>query len=60
MAKIDGEKRSFIKKAMVVAGAALVLGGAKARAKKEAAPAKGEILYRETEAFRKYYETLKR
>ncbi|AEH45677.1 hypothetical protein Thein_1822 [Thermodesulfatator indicus DSM 15286] len=60
MPKIDDGKRSFIKKAIVVAGAVLALGSNKAKANKVKTGSQNEVLYRETETFRKYYETLRR
>ncbi|OAG28174.1 hypothetical protein [Thermodesulfatator autotrophicus] len=60
MPKVDDGKRSFIKKVMVMAGAALALGSSKTRAQKVKSSSQNEVLYRETEAFRKYYETLRR
>ncbi len=59
MAKVDQEKRSFIKKALLTAGTILVLSGRK-KAQAKPKPASDEVLYRETEAFRVYYESLRR
>ncbi len=62
--KRDERRRSFIKG--VVAGSALLAGLFSARGKAEAAQqakdgadASQEVLYRETEEFRKYYEMLR-
>ncbi len=59
MAKVDEKKRSFIKKALLAAGTVFALGGRK-KAKAATKGASDEVLYRETEAFRAYYESLKR
>ena len=56
---VDKPKRSFIKKVILAAGAVLAVGSKKASAKKDSHP-QDEILYRETEAFRAYYESLRR
>jgi len=62
MQQNDDSRRSFLKQALagsaIVAGSALV--GKKARAKKQAeAKRPGEVLYQESEAFKKYYESLR-
>ncbi|NPB09941.1 MAG: hypothetical protein GXO17_06260 [Thermodesulfobacteria bacterium] len=57
--KIDEPKRSFIKQMLFAAGAVLAVGAAK-KAKAKGPEREGdEILYRETEAFRAYYESLR-
>ncbi len=61
MARIDQPKRSFIKKALLAAGAILAFSGPKkAQAQKKMAKENDEILYRETQAFRDYYDSLRR
>ncbi|NPA48548.1 MAG: hypothetical protein GXO20_01080 [Thermodesulfobacteria bacterium] len=61
MAKVDKPKRSFIKKALLAAGAVFALSGTrKAGAQRRSPEENDEILYRETEAFRAYYESLRR
>ncbi len=59
MAKVDEHKRSFIKKALLAAGAVLAISGRK-KATASQKVREDEILYRETEAFRAYYESLRR
>ena len=59
MSKVDQKKRSFIKKALLAAGTVLALSGQK-KAKAATKGASDEVLYRETEAFRAYYESLRR
>ncbi len=60
MAKVDKPKRSFIKKALLAAGAALALSGPRKVKAQKLTPQEDEILYRETKAFRAYYESLRR
>lgn len=58
--KVDQNKRSFIKKMLLAAGTALVVGSRAKASKQVQNPPADEVLYRETEAFRAYYESLKR
>jgi len=58
--KIDQPKRSFIKKMLLAAGTALALTTAKKTPAQAKESPSDEILYRETEAFRAYYESLRR
>ncbi len=60
MAKIDQPKRSFIKKALLAAGSIFMLSGPRKVKAQGSQPRTDEILYRETEAFRAYYESLRR
>ncbi|OAQ20089.1 hypothetical protein [Thermosulfurimonas dismutans] len=57
--KVDETRRSIIKSMLLAAGTALALSSKKARAQKAAPESQDEILYRETEAFRAYYESLR-
>ncbi len=62
MQQNDDSRRSFLKQAL--AGSAIVAGtvlvGKKARAKKQTETKRpDEVLYQKTEAFKKYYESLR-
>jgi hypothetical protein len=62
MQQKDDNRRSFLKQIVagsaIVAGSTLVVKKAKAKEQKEA-KRPDEILYRKTEAFEKYYESLR-
>ncbi len=58
--KIDEPKRTFIKKLLLAAGATWVLSSSKKAKAQERESTGDEILYRETEAFRAYYESLRK
>ena len=57
--KINKSRRSIIKGMLLAAGTALALGSKKAGAQKGIPENQDEVLYRETEAFRAYYESLR-
>ena len=60
MKKIDQPKRTFIKKMVLVAGSILALKSGQARAStQEPSSSQDQILYRETEAFKAYYKSLR-
>ncbi len=55
--RVDEERRTFFK-GLLVAGAALFLRNGRAQAARRIHPEEGG-LYRETEAFRAYYQSLR-
>lgn len=52
-------RREFLKLTAVASGAAIMFSSKKSYGLPESKEVKGEVLYRETELFKKYYETLK-
>ena len=59
MKKTGKTRRSVVKGMLLAMGATMILGPKRARARKAVIREQDEILYRETEAFRAYYDSLR-
>jgi len=63
MKKDEGSRRTFLKSLLagsaVAAGAAAGIGSAKAAGRRKTSLPENETLYRETEEFKQYYQSLR-
>jgi hypothetical protein len=57
--KKEKSRREFLKLTAVASGAAIMFSSKKSHGLSKSEEVEGETLYRETEHFKKYYETLK-